>query len=351
MPEPFLWDTFYHMVEAAVAMSDGPEDADWNFEIVHRDIKPQNSKIFHIGFLKILDITQRALVFLGDENAEKGFPFYPVAKTGDFGLAVATDQGDESNPIEYQDVGTTGYMAPVSAESPADMHVANFFLKEQWINNVTPKDKQTKLSSYTNVWAIGVTMLELLTLYTHNDYMHDPAYNVKGVIIDIATSKRPEYSKNLRDLIKSCLEPKPARRIEIHHLQACIKEHRDRLIKNYEQSDSNERARFQRDSRLYYIRNEINDMPTGRFEPNEPVSPSRPEAGNFPDLDWPVVFPRFDDGPETEGEGSDDSDSNSGDDDDDDDDDDNDDVGSPRGQTQARKTEAPKRLLPKSMSP
>ena len=46
-PEPFLWDTFYHLVEAAVAMRDGPEDAEWDFEIVHRDIKPRNSKAFY----------------------------------------------------------------------------------------------------------------------------------------------------------------------------------------------------------------------------------------------------------------------------------------------------------------
>ena len=46
LPEPFLWDTFYHLVEAVVTMKVGP--GDWDFEIVHRDIKPANSKPFHI---------------------------------------------------------------------------------------------------------------------------------------------------------------------------------------------------------------------------------------------------------------------------------------------------------------
>ena len=55
MPEPFLWDTFYHMVEAAVVMSDSPKDYGLEFEIVHRDIKPSNCKNFHIGFLKFWD--------------------------------------------------------------------------------------------------------------------------------------------------------------------------------------------------------------------------------------------------------------------------------------------------------
>ena len=61
-------------------------------------------------------ITHRESVFLGEENAEKGFPFYPVAKTADFGLAVMTKASDSSNPVIYRGVGTTGYYAPVSAE-------------------------------------------------------------------------------------------------------------------------------------------------------------------------------------------------------------------------------------------
>ena len=48
LPEAFLWDTFYHLVEAAVAMRSGT--GDWEFEIVHRDFKPANSKTFHIQF-------------------------------------------------------------------------------------------------------------------------------------------------------------------------------------------------------------------------------------------------------------------------------------------------------------
>lgn len=44
MPEPFLWDVFHNLVEAAVAMRYGPTDGGWaGHEIVHRDIKPGNS--------------------------------------------------------------------------------------------------------------------------------------------------------------------------------------------------------------------------------------------------------------------------------------------------------------------
>lgn len=53
LPEPFLWDTFYHLVETAMAMENGLTDGGGDFEIVHRDIKPANSKSFHTRFKSI----------------------------------------------------------------------------------------------------------------------------------------------------------------------------------------------------------------------------------------------------------------------------------------------------------
>ena len=222
-------------------------------------------------------------------------------------------------------------------------------------------------------------MLELLTLYAHADYMNDPDYNVKGVIVDIETRKKPEYSKILRDLIKECLEPEPSLRPKLRRLRAFVKACRDCLGSIYEQSDNTGRARFERNSLLYYVRNEINNMPTGGWEPYDPESPSKPEGGQFRD-GWPVVFPRFHDGPEAERKGSNDNNSDDDDDDwpvvfppfhdgpkaeregsndsssdDDDDDDDNDsdshDGGSPSSrQIRARDPRTPERMLPKSMS-
>ena len=72
-------------------------------------------------------VTQPVSVFLGEENAEKGFPFYPVAKLGDFGLAVTTNSEDLSNPRNYRGPGTRGYKAPVSPKMPAETHVADPF--------------------------------------------------------------------------------------------------------------------------------------------------------------------------------------------------------------------------------
>lgn len=156
-------------------------------------------------------------------------------------------------------------------------------------------------------------MLELLTLYRHADYVHDPEYHVNGVIFNIDTTKEPEYSKDLRDLIKRCIEPDPFNRIPLHRLRASIRSYRKRISRAYRESDEEGKARFRSDNRLYYVRNEINNMPTGNWQPNEAKSPSEPESGKFPDRDFPVIFPRFDDGPEGEGDEGDDGDSDDGD--------------------------------------
>lgn len=174
----------------------------------------------------------------------------------------------------------------------------------------TPEKDEHQLSSYTNVWAIGATMLELLTLYSHADYVNDPEYHVNGVITNIDTTKEPEYSKDLRDLIKRCIEPDPFNRIPLHRLRASIRSYRKRISRAYRESGEEEKARFRSDNRLYYIRNEINNMPTGNWQPYEAKSPSEPESGRFPDRDFPVIFPRFDDGPEGEGDDGDADDGN-----------------------------------------
>ena len=48
-PEHFLWETFFYLAEAALAMRFGPSERndEWDYdkEIVHRDIKPPNSML------------------------------------------------------------------------------------------------------------------------------------------------------------------------------------------------------------------------------------------------------------------------------------------------------------------
>ena len=50
-PEPFLWQTFFYLAEAALAMRSGPSEPndEWDYEkeIVHRDIKPSNGMLIN----------------------------------------------------------------------------------------------------------------------------------------------------------------------------------------------------------------------------------------------------------------------------------------------------------------
>lgn len=160
-------------------------------------------------------------------------------------------------------------------------------------------------------------MLEALTLYSHAEHVNDPAYNVDGAIEQIITEKKPEYSTALRGLIMSCVEPKPSDRIRLDSLRALIASYRGRVRGRYR--DGRGRAKFESENLLYYVNDEINNMPTGSWIPYDP-EPTR-EVERFPD-GWPIKYPRFDKGREGGGGGSEDS--GRGSDSDSDDDDDND---------------------------
>lgn len=184
-----------------------------------------------------------------------------------------------------------------------------------------PRKKQDKLSSHTNVWAIGVTMFELVTLYLHADYLCDEEYSNNGTIVNIKTSRDPEYSKELRDLIEACVKPGPSNRILLDHLRILIKSYRDSIHEKYEQLNDDKKRAFQSHNRLYYIENDINDMPTGSWKPNRKL-----EAEKFLDP-WTFKYPSFSDDPETKGEGANDGDKDNDGDDHNDGDNHNDDDG------------------------
>lgn len=74
LPEPFLWETFSHLAEAAVAMRDAPEEG---LEIVHRDLKPGNSKTFHIEFFHRWDIYSTSTSIFRERERGERFLFLP----------------------------------------------------------------------------------------------------------------------------------------------------------------------------------------------------------------------------------------------------------------------------------
>ncbi len=152
-------------------------------------------------------------------------------------------------------------------------------------------------------------MFEMLTLNTYHDYMSIKYDNN----VDIETTKQPEYSQELKDLVKRCLEKEPARRIRLEALWDSIRSRRERVTDMYTQSDDDGRTRFEYDNLVYYVGNEINNMSTGNWDPIfAEIHLSRSEHAQFPDREFPVYFPRFDDddGPEVLRDGGDDDDAN-----------------------------------------
>lgn len=95
-------------------MESGPDDINWGYVIVHRDLKPANSKFSNPTCLGEVRHSITWTVFLGLEDENSGFPLYPVAKTGDWGLARKVKHDDHRNPIGLRGAGTESYYAPVS---------------------------------------------------------------------------------------------------------------------------------------------------------------------------------------------------------------------------------------------
>ena len=145
-------------------------------------------------------------------------------------------------------------------------------------------------------------MLELLTLYQHAEYMGCSDFRQDdGQIVEIETVRNPDYDKILRDLIRECVEPNPLKRVKLKDLRSRIKSSRNGCREYYytRASEEGEGERLWAQHRLYYVNNEINDMPSGNWQPQSGDLP-RSSHSEGVDPKFPVVYPRFPDGPETE---------------------------------------------------
>lgn len=153
---------------------------DWR-QIVHRDIKPEN-------------------IFL-DSPDPTYFPQWPVPKVGDFGLARETTPSDSNNPFE-ESAGTYPFMAPEQVTTVA---------------RTGDEANPYKLLSHTNIWAIGLVMLELtsggpLDPTLQKRYRNGPDEHA------ITAWAQDNYSWDLRDLIGRCIKYYPDDRISAENL-------------------------------------------------------------------------------------------------------------------------------------
>ena len=190
-----MWSIFNDLVTADLLLQYGgvePEEASHNWDtIVHRDLKMEN-------------------VFLDHAHIKREFPSYPTARVGDFGLAIITNVGDLMNPDCYNHGGGTRY-----CRAP-EHH--NYLLKKDLRPN--PQMTAERLGSWTNVWGIGAIMIRLMN---RDGDPSSPSF--RDAMEEDSLDMSPDaarYSKELKRLVRNCVEYTPQERISLRELRKDI---------------------------------------------------------------------------------------------------------------------------------
>ncbi|KAL8708182.1 MAG: hypothetical protein Q9225_007644 [Loekoesia sp. 1 TL-2023] len=269
-PEEFIWDVFYHLTQACRVMALGPSQRKVEYldTYVHRDIKPEN-------------------IFLAATCGydEDGIPIYPTTRLGDFGLTIATGDEDPRNPSELKGAGTNGYRAP---EQKFPSNPPRTFAKGYQEGTVEDEitDDSPEFSSKTNVWGVGACIYKLIWL---TDVWYDRYRRIKEnkeTIPEIVTTRRPEYSKQLRDLVRECLRFWPSTRPSWHRLLRRIERVRNIARERWERTQN-----IPSDSVLCYTKEALDEMSSGTWVKRQRVfedtpPPSYSSLGD-PNSDYP----------------------------------------------------------------
>lgn len=192
IPEPAIWSIFNDLVDAGLLLQfGGVEEEDRLMEwepIVHRDLKLEN-------------------VWL-DYGDGSRFPSYPVARVGDFGVSIMTDEDDPVNPTMYNDgSGTVCWRAPEQI----------LYLDRTTL--VPIPERLMQLGHATNVWGIGAIIMRLMNRQPNpagpkyiGGKPETPNFNARG----------REYSKPLRELVEKCVQFKPEDRPNLRDVRVQI---------------------------------------------------------------------------------------------------------------------------------
>ena len=139
-------------------------------------------------------------------------------------------------------------------------------------------------------------MFELITLHSVDHFLLPGAGNNNEGVAEIRSSRDPEYTNELREIVRMCLRPFPKDRPNTEELVTRLKEYRD-VLKGYFQSpDENSLIPATDLDYVYYRGNEIDNMFQGGWEPSRAAAASGPETGfrdpslvnvNFPK--WPPI--------------------------------------------------------------
>ncbi|KAL8965497.1 MAG: hypothetical protein Q9197_006486 [Variospora fuerteventurae] len=192
-------------------MAKGPRQRseEWLDTIVHCDIKPSN-------------------IFLAAPRGydEDGIPSYPTATLGDFGLALITGEKDSNNPAKFKGIGTPGYKAPEQKIPKARQAQQGEDYQEDFVEGEIT-DVEPIFSSKTNVWQVGACIYKLMTLRDASYVFYGEIKRNGEVIPRIRTTRDPEYSDDLRELVHQCLNFWPDDRPGVEQLVSTVTRNRD----------------------------------------------------------------------------------------------------------------------------
>ncbi|USW53820.1 Putative serine/threonine-protein kinase, active [Septoria linicola] len=219
IPEPVLWYIFLRLAQSCLIMERGDyitSRPGWP-QIVHRDIKPPNV------FLDVPDPTF--------------FPGYPIPKMADFGFAFETHEDDPTNPRKWYGWGTRGFLAPEQISKIPKLIEPTAPLTS-FLNFFTPGARQRqkeleensiyKMLSHTNVWGIGMVMLELVS-GSRLGATAQLAYQNGPDQIPLPAHAFNWYSAELRQMIRACMRYWPNERITAINLYRMIYEQMPRM--------------------------------------------------------------------------------------------------------------------------
>ncbi len=216
IPEPAIWWFLECMTEACLLMQYGGVEENearpgWE-AIVHRDLKLGN-------------------IFLDEPKPHGPFAEYPVARVGDYGIAIMTSNDDPMNPDAYNYAQSTLCWAAPEQEA---------FLNPKTKDPIEPA---LKLGEATNVWGVGAIAIRLMN---QECYPQGPHYGRPIPIPDDASDEKRQateqlnayrgaleptphsaaktkYSEQLCELVQRCVRYKPASRIKLHKLRQEIR--------------------------------------------------------------------------------------------------------------------------------
>ncbi|KAL8932786.1 MAG: hypothetical protein Q9216_006677 [Gyalolechia sp. 2 TL-2023] len=273
IPEEFIWDAFYHLANACRALDQGPKrrpkDERRNLYI-HRDVKPEN-------------------IFLAAPGGygQNCAPIYPRTKLGDFGLTDVTGVDDPLNPSAYKGAGTIGYRPP-EQKFPAHIQKDQSYYKfrDDFVYEEITND-EPKFGSGSNIWGVGVCIYKLIWL---TDASYDFYVKMKEdgeVIPKIQTTRIPEYSQELRDLVHECLNFSPLKRPALNDLITRVGQARARFMEQWKETQE-----IPSESLLCYTDEALKEMEFGTWIKRRYVHEDALPPG-YPDLSDPPADPAF----------------------------------------------------------